>query len=170
MLMKKKCSGSILGLMFLNWRNCFSQVQLALSEEVAFIQPNAASIISFLSRISHRITSRLLWLEIAFISFWYSILLSNAFNICILYPVSFSCFDQSYRWFLALWLSLIEQLFFVLNANHGYHANCAFGTSFPSRSTVRGAVVKQIKKIMASALSPAAPTLPLRQIFTFFYD
>ena len=33
-------------------KNCFSQVQLAFSEEVAFIQANVASIISFLSRFS----------------------------------------------------------------------------------------------------------------------
>ena len=52
----------------------FLQVKLAFSDEVAFIQPNADSVISFLFRFSRRITGRLLLLEVTFISFWQSLL------------------------------------------------------------------------------------------------
>ena len=79
-MLKKKIFGMYSWAHVFELKNCLSQVKLAFSEEVAFIQPNAASIISFLSRFSQRITGRLLWLEVAFISFWYPILLSNAFN------------------------------------------------------------------------------------------
>ena len=47
----------------------FSQVKLAFSDKVAFIQPNTAGKISFLFRFSQRITGRFLLLEITFTDF-----------------------------------------------------------------------------------------------------
>ena len=65
----------------LKLKSCFSQVKLAFSEEVAFIQADSISMISqFLFRFSPRITGGLLLLQIAFVSFWKSPLLGNSLN------------------------------------------------------------------------------------------
>ena len=53
------------------WAHVFKlkNVKLAFSEEVAFIQPNTASIISFVFRFSQGINGRLLLPEITFTDF-----------------------------------------------------------------------------------------------------
>ena len=62
-------------------KNCFSHVKLAFSEEVAFIQRNAACIITFLFRFSQRVQPIDCYSLNNTDLFWQTVLLGISFNI-----------------------------------------------------------------------------------------